>query len=43
MHPFNCNKSIINDKDDLTYDKITKSRWLIEACNESCGQFWNAN
>lgn len=43
MHPFNCNKSIINEKDDPTYDKITKSKWLVEACNELCGQFWNAN
>jgi hypothetical protein len=22
-----------------TYDKIVKIKWLIEACNELCGQF----
>jgi len=22
-----------------TYDKIVKTKWLIEACNELCGQF----
>jgi hypothetical protein len=31
MHPFNCNKSIINDKDDPTYDKITKSSHMTKS------------
>ncbi len=35
------NKSIILNKNDPTYNKIAKTRWLVEACNELCGQFYN--
>jgi hypothetical protein len=36
------NKSIISNKNDPTYDKIAKTRWLVEARNELCRQFYNA-
>jgi hypothetical protein len=36
------NKSIISNQNDPTYDKIAKTRWLVEAHNELCGQFYNA-
>jgi hypothetical protein len=30
------NKSIIIAEDDLTYDKIVKTGWLVETCNKLC-------
>jgi hypothetical protein len=41
MHPLVDNKLVITYMDDPTYDKIAKTRWLIETYNELHGQFWN--
>jgi hypothetical protein len=35
IHLVDDNNVVIN-KDDLTYDKIVKTRWLVEIHNELC-------
>jgi hypothetical protein len=36
------NNLVVIDKNYLSHNKIAMTRWLIEACNELCGQLWNS-
>jgi len=36
------NNLVVIDKNDPSHNKIAMTRWLIEACNELCGQLWNS-
>ena len=36
------NKDVVIDKDNPEYSKIAKTEWLVNALNDLCAQFWNA-